>query len=181
MEGKAPPTDRKQSPYISTRTSSPSNETGYVFKSKAFAKGSQAARLEQLINELSKRVMGFENRLKEEFVSKDEFLDLFLEATRDYVRTGDDTKHDYLAGLIVTSMTGACSPMERDFFLKKIREFSIVHLDLLRLYYEPVLALESRGIEHHKADGMTFSGVTKLYLPDVPHHVIVAAHTDLYG
>jgi len=137
--------------------------------------------LMRLIEELKKRVSGIESELDSEYVKRDEFISLFERAAKEYVSTPDEVKKDYLVGLVVNSMKGPDDYYERDYFLRKVLEFSAVQLELLRLYHGPKLAFEAKGLDTEKVRGMGYTQVVTTYLPGTNLDVIRAAHKDLYN
>jgi hypothetical protein len=73
------------------------------------------------------------------------------------------------------------NPNERDYFLKKVNELSIIHLELLRLADNGPKALREKGLDVEKAMNLDIKDFVDYYLKGIDLEVIMAAHKDLYS
>lgn len=118
--------------------------------------------------------------LDENYVRTDEFQDLFNEAMDNYIRTGDEIRHEYLVGFIISSMKGPENRLERDFFKRKISELAAVHLELLKLYASPKRAFLAKGLPIDTINGYDLKSLLRAYFPGMNEEIWRAVQQELY-
>lgn len=121
------------------------------------------------------------SRLDEDYVRTDEFQDLFDEAMDEYIRTGDEIRHEYLVGFIISSMSVPDSRLERDLFKRKLSELAALHLDMLKLYASPKRAFLAKGLAIDRIAGYDLKSLLMAYFPGMSDELWRAVHHDLYN
>jgi len=116
-----------------------------------------------------------------EYVKSEEFMDFFLSIVDQFTRTNEEIRYEFLVGIVISSMKGPDKNLERDFFMRKISEFSIIHLELLRFYQNPKTAYQSKGLSLNNIHSLTLKNLVKEYFSDINEDLWKAAHDELYN
>ena len=127
--------------------------------------------LADLKEETTERFSVMEDRL--------ETIEFLLETKNIYVTSSDTTKQDFAVGLAHSALSDGCN-LEMDFLLSRIGLYSGIHLDLLRLYYDPGRAFEHRGRQTPPAH-TRLEDIFNAYFGNVDLEIIRAAQNDLFA
>lgn len=129
------------------------------------------------IERLEEKIIAFDK----EYVKSEEFVDFFLSAVHQFTSTNEEIRHEFLVGIVISSMKGPDENLERDYFMRKISELSTIHLELLRFYQNPKAAYRSKGLSLSNIHSLALKNLVKGYFSDINEDLWKAAHDELHN
>ena len=107
-------------------------------------------RLEEFYANLAATVNTLEERINQEYVNKDDFLDVFEEATRHVVMERQEEKRDLYKNILVNSITSSeCDYDKTERFFRLLENLGTLELKVLAVLDNPELfntpRLQDRG------------------------------------
>lgn len=122
-------------------------------------------RLEEFYENLAVSVNEVSDRVNQEFVSKDDFLDVFEEATRYVVLERHEKKRLFFKNILVNSIISSdCDYDKTERYFRLLDNLTVIELNILAVLDNPVSYNKSHGMiikaPLHNAHQTTWTGVT---------------------
>jgi hypothetical protein len=136
----------------------------------------------ELINGLQEDLHGFPDRVNAEFVSKEDFLDIFEQTARKIVMTRQGAKRTAFRHILSNAILSSdVSYDEVEEFLSLVERFREEHIFLLSILRDPVKYDEETGNRVGKGGGITtsISQIMRQLLPNWTENLILEVVTVL--
>lgn len=140
-------------------------------------------RLIKFTKQLAEDLKNLKGEVKEGYVSTEEFAYLFEQTYRAVAENYQKEKLDMFRGLLINSIKKDMpyiTPEEKEFFLNLLKRLEVLHIKLLKFFYNPQKYIIDIGSNPSLVKEFSFGDTINFYMQEVSIDSIKLAHEELY-